>query len=82
VESLTHIYALKTLIILYKKGHKMTIDEIATSMGEPHAGVVHAVDILVESKLLEATVLRSAPYFREVVLTSVGYTVAEKIKEI
>ncbi|MBM3291854.1 hypothetical protein FJY84_04165 [Candidatus Bathyarchaeota archaeon] len=60
----------------------MTIKEIAQSMGEPSAGVVHAIDVLEESKLIQAIVLKDAPYIKEVVLTPVGFTIAEKIKEI
>ena len=38
--------------------------------------------VFARAKFLESRVLRGVPYEREVVLTSVGRTVAEKIKAI
>jgi DNA-binding transcriptional ArsR family regulator len=82
MESLTHTFSIKTLLILLKAGRRMTLEELSKEMGEQHGSVTHAVDAVREAGLVAAYARRGAPYEEEVYLTPVGRTVAEKLKEI
>ncbi len=82
MESLSHTYSMKTLLILLAKDRRMTIAELAKEMDAQHGSVVHAVDALREANIVEAYEHRSAPYEDEVSLSQNGRTVAEKLKEI
>jgi len=82
METLTHTFAIKVLLILQAEKKRMTIREIAEKMGESHGSVVHARTPLLESNLIEVRQMKDAPYSEEIVLTPVGRTVATKLKEI
>lgn len=82
MESLSHTYALKAMLILLGKGRRMTLPELAEEIGTPHGSLVHAVDALREADLVEAFDRRGAPYEDEVFLSPQGRFVAEKLKEI
>ena len=82
MESLSHTFSMKALLILLRKGRRMTLTELAGEIGEPHGSVVHAVDALREADLVEAFDRRGAPYEDEVFLSPQGRFVAEKLKEI
>lgn len=82
MESLTHTFSIKALLVLLKSERRMTVEELAKEMGEQHGSVTHAVDAVRDAGLVAAYVRRGAPYEEEVYLTPVGRTVAEKLKEI
>jgi predicted transcriptional regulator len=82
MESLSHTFSMKALLILLKVGRRMTVPDIASEMREQHGSVVHAITALREANLLEAFERRGAPYEEEVFLTQKGRIVAEKLKEI
>lgn len=82
MESLSHTFSLKALLILLGKTRRMTLDEVAAEMGEPRGSVVHAIDALKDGGLVEAYERRGAPYEEEVCLTPQDRFVAEKLKEI
>jgi len=82
MESLTHTFSIKALLILMRKSRRMTVGEIAVEMGEPHGSVVHALDAIREADLVEVKVRRGEPYEEEILLTPAGKIVAEKLKEI
>jgi predicted transcriptional regulator len=82
MESLTHIFSIKALLILLKEGRRMTLEELSKEMGEQHGSITHAVDTVRAVGLVAAFARRGAPYEEEVYLTPVGRTVAEKLKEI
>ena len=82
METLTHTFAIKVLIILLAEKKRMTIREVAEKLGESHGTIVHAIDALLKSDLIESRQRKDAPYEGEVVLTPVGRTVATKLKEI
>ncbi len=82
MESLSHTYSMKVLLLLLAEERRMTVAEIAKEMDAQHGSVVHAVDALREGGLVEAYERRGAPYQDEVSLSSQGRTVAEKLKEI
>jgi predicted transcriptional regulator len=70
------------LLILLKKGRRMTLEELSKEMGEQHGSVTHGVDAVRAADLVAAFVRRGTPYEEEVYLTPVGRSVAEKLKEI
>ena len=82
MESLTHTFSIKALLVLLKSGRRMTLEELAKEMGEQHGSVTHAVDAVREAGLVAAFARRGTPYEEEVYLTPTGRTVAEKLKEI
>ena len=82
MESLTHTFSVKTLLILLKLERRMTVEEIARELGEQHGSVTHAVDALRDAGLVAAYTRRGAPYEEEVYLTPIGRTVAEKLRDI
>jgi DNA-binding MarR family transcriptional regulator len=82
MESLTHTFSIKALLILLKSMRRMTIEEVAKEMGEQHGSVTHAIDAVTNAGLVAALTKRSAPYEEEVYLTPIGQRVAEKLKEI
>ena len=82
MESLTHTFSIKTLLILFKSGRRLTLAELAKEMGEQHGSVTHAVDAVREAGLVAAFERRGAPYEEEVYLTPQGRSVAEKLSEI
>ncbi|MFA5870238.1 MAG: MarR family transcriptional regulator [Candidatus Bathyarchaeia archaeon] len=82
MESLSHTFSMKALLILLKNMRRMTVAEIAAEMGEPHGSVVHAIDAVRDAGLVEAYARRGAPYEEEVYLTPQGRSVAEKLSEI
>jgi DNA-binding transcriptional ArsR family regulator len=82
MESLTHTFSIKALLILLKSGRRMTVEELAKEMGEQHGSVTHAVDAVRDAGLVATFTRRGAPYEEDVYLTPVGRTVAEKLKEI
>lgn len=82
MESLSHTFSMKAMLILLRKGRKMTLPELAEEMGTQHGSLVHAIDVLREANLLEAYDRRGAPYEDKVFLSPQGRLVAEKLKEI
>ena len=82
MESLTHTYSIKALLILLKENRSMTIAEIAASMGEEHGSVVHAIDSLCQADVVEAKTRFGEPHVTDVSLTPAGRITAEKLKEI
>jgi DNA-binding transcriptional ArsR family regulator len=82
MESLTHTFSIKALLILLREGRRMTLEELSKEMGEQHGSITHAVDSVRAAGLVAAFVRRGAPYEEEVYLTPVGRTVADKLKEI
>ena len=82
MESLTHTFSIKALLILLKSERRMTLEELAKGIGEQHGSITHAVDSVREAGLVAAFARRGAPYEEEVYLTPMGRTVAEKLKEI
>ena len=82
MESLSHTFSMKAMLILLGKGRRMTLPELAEEMGTQHGSLVYAIDALREADLLEAYDRRSAPYEDEVFLSPQGRFVAEKLKEI
>lgn len=82
MESLTHIFALKTLLILLREARTMNVEEVAHEMRESHGGIVHAIDELEVANLIESRNERMVPYNRDITLTPSGQRVAEKLKEI
>ena len=82
MESFTHTFSIKTLLILLKKSRRMTLEELSKEMGEQHGSITHAVDAIRAAGLVAAFVRRGAPYEEEVYLTPVGRAVADKLKEI
>jgi len=82
MESLTHVFALKALLILLRENRTMNVEEIADEMGETHGSVVHAIDALEESNLIHSMNERAVPYNRDISLTAPGKRVAEKLSDI
>ena len=82
MESLTHTFSIKAMLILLKTGKRMNLEELSKAMVEPRGSIVHAVDALRETGLVAAFERRGEPYEEEVYLTPMGRTVAEKLKEI
>ncbi|MCX6648256.1 MAG: ArsR family transcriptional regulator [Candidatus Bathyarchaeota archaeon] len=82
MESLTHTFSIKALLILLREDRRMTVEEIAASMGEPHGSVVHSIDALREAGVVEAKTRRGEPYVEDVSLTPAGRIAAGKLKEI
>jgi DNA-binding MarR family transcriptional regulator len=82
MESLTHTFSIKTLLILLKENRRMSINDVAESIGESHGSIVHAVDALQEARLIDSRPKKDAPYDRELVLTPTGRSVSERLKEI
>jgi DNA-binding MarR family transcriptional regulator len=82
MEALTHVLALKALLILLREDRTMNIKEIADEMGETHGSVVHAIDALAESNLIHSANERAVPYNRDINLTASGKRVAEKLRDI
>ena len=82
MESLTHTFAIKALLILLREERSMSVEEIASSMGESQGSVVHSIDALRESGVVFAKTRRGEPYVKDVSLTPKGRIAAEKLKEI
>jgi DNA-binding MarR family transcriptional regulator len=82
MESITHVFAIKTLLILLREARTMNIEEIAQEMGESHGSVVQAIDDLEIAKLIKSRNERMVPYNRFITITDSGRRVAEKLKEI
>jgi hypothetical protein len=82
MESLTHTFSIKAMLILLKSNRRMTLEEISKEMGEQRGSVVHAIDAIRTTGLAAAFERRGAPFEEEVFLTPIGRSVAEKLKEI
>lgn len=82
MESLTHTFAIKALLILLREGRSMSVEAIASSMGEPQGSVVHSIDALRDAGVVIAKTRRGEPYVEDVSLTPKGKIAAEKLKEI
>ena len=82
MESLTHTFSIKALLVLLKEDRMMTVEEIAAEMGEPHGSVVHAIDALRDGDLVEANSLFGEPHTIQVTLTPAGRIAAGKLREI
>lgn len=65
MESLSHTFSMKALLVLLRKTRRMTVKEIAAELGEPHGSVVHAIDAVRGAGLVEAYARRGAPYRSE-----------------
>jgi DNA-binding MarR family transcriptional regulator len=82
MESLTHTFSIKAVLILLREGHSMSVEEIATAMGEPQGSVVHSIDALQEGGVVEAKTRLGEPYVEDITLTPKGRVAAEKLREI
>jgi DNA-binding transcriptional ArsR family regulator len=82
MESLTHTFSIKTVLILLREGRSMSVEEIAAAMGEPQGSVVHSIDALREGGVVEAKNRPGEPYVEDVSLTPKGRITAKKLREI